>query len=74
MTTTGHLFEHEGHRFRYTLTVDHRSFSADVTCDGKALNPFVSPFNGQGASDDKVMEVCKRLVETSIKDNWIRWH
>ncbi|RDS86675.1 hypothetical protein [Dyella psychrodurans] len=74
MATTGHLFEHAGHRFYYTLTIDHQGLSAHVTCDGKALNRFHSPFSGHGASHDKVLMTCKRLVEVSIRENRIKWH
>jgi len=74
MGTTGHAFMHAGHRFQYVLALGDRSFSADVTCDGKALHHFSSPFNGYGADQAAVLEVCKRLVEEAIRENMIRWH
>lgn len=54
MGTTGHAFVHAGHRFQYVLAVGDRSFSADVTCDGKALHHFSSPFNGYESGHSKV--------------------
>ena len=74
MATTGHAFVHDGHRFQYVLVMGHRSLSAAVTCDGRALHQFPSPFNAYGADSAAVLEVCKRLVEEAIRKNMIRWH